>query len=99
MIGIYGAISAVMLSQFLQVIGTYIYQNKVIPISWNLKKILFFPLLNIIIAIFLELIKVQFNFNYFITAMITVIVIIGSLAILYKTELINILKIKKLNRF
>jgi O-antigen/teichoic acid export membrane protein len=86
-IGIYGAIAAVMFSQFLQVIGTYIYQNKVVLISWNLKKLLFFPLTNILIVVFLEILKVSFDINSFITASLSVLTVIGSLVILYKAEL------------
>jgi len=86
-IGIYGAITAVMFSQFLQVIGTYIYQNKVVLISWNLKKLLFFPLANILIVVLLEILKVTFDINLFITASLSVLTIIGSLVILYKAEL------------
>jgi O-antigen/teichoic acid export membrane protein len=85
--GIYGAVTAVISSQLLQVIGTYYYQNKVVAINWNLKKILFFPFGIILIIILLEIVKATMGINQFITASIAVFTIFTSLALLYKVEL------------
>ncbi len=91
-IGAYGAIVAILFSQTIQVIGIYLYQKKIVSISWNLKKLLIFPLAIILITVLAEIIKLQFNLNPFISASVVVLVILASLTILYKNEINNILQ-------
>lgn len=90
-IGAYGAITAILISQTIQVIGIYMYQKKLVSISWNLNKLLVFPLIIIGIAIILELIKIKFEINSFFTSSIVVMSILISLVILYRNEIKKIL--------
>lgn len=89
--GVYGAICAILLSTTMQVFGLYFYQKKLVNISWNIKKILIFPFIVIGVTICLEIIKLKFNLNSFLTSSIVVLVIIGSLSISYKMEIIKII--------
>jgi len=91
LIGAYGAVAAILISQSVQVIGIYFYQNKIISISWNVNKLLIFPFAIIFITVIAEIIKLQINLNPFISASIVVLVIFGSLTILYKNEIRNII--------
>lgn len=90
-IGAYGAVAAILISQSVQVLGIYFYQEKIISISWNINKLLIFPFAIIIITVVAEIVKLQFDLNPFITAAIVVMVIFGSLTILYKNEIRNII--------
>ena len=85
--GAYGAISAILVSQSIQVIGIYLYQNTIVNISWNLSKLISFPFSIVLIAIILETIKLRFDMNIFISSSILVVAIIGSLLFLYKNEI------------
>ena len=89
--GAYGAIVSILVSQTIQVIGIYFYQNKTIYIPWNITKLLIFPFVIIIATVTTEIVKLQFNLNPFISAAIVVMVIFGSLTILYKNEIRNII--------
>ncbi|MBC8488801.1 MAG: polysaccharide biosynthesis C-terminal domain-containing protein [Bacteroidetes bacterium] len=89
--GAYGAITAIMISQTIQVAGIYQYQKKIVNISWNINKLLVFPFVIIAIAIIMELLKLQANINAFITSSIVVVSILISLLILYKKEIRNII--------
>lgn len=83
----YGAIAALLCSQSIQVVGTYLYQKKIVPISWNLKKLMVFPFIIIMITITLEIIKLRNGFNPFIISGIVVFAIFASLWFLYKNEI------------
>lgn len=87
----YGAVMAILISSTVQVLGIYYYQKKIVSISWNLKKILIFPFVIIAVTVLAEIIKLQLNLNPFISASVVVLVILGSLTILYKNEIRNIL--------
>jgi len=89
--GAYGAITAILISQTIQVAGIYQYQKKIVNISWNINKLLVFPFVIIAIAIIMELLKLQTNINAFITSSIVVVSILVSLLILYKKEIRNII--------
>lgn len=91
LIGAYGAIASILISQAIQVLGIYFYQKKIVSISWNLNKLLIFPFFIIIITVLAELIKLHYNLNPFISAAFIVIIILASLTILYKNEIIKIL--------
>ncbi|MEZ5083102.1 MAG: polysaccharide biosynthesis C-terminal domain-containing protein [Bacteroidales bacterium] len=90
-IGAYGAVAAILISQTIQVVGLYYYQKKIVSISWNLNKLMIFPFIIIAISTVAELIKLQFELNPFISASIVVLVILISLTILYKNEISKIL--------
>lgn len=90
-LGAYGAIVAILISQVIQVLGIYLYQKKIVSISWNLNKLLIFPFIIILITVLAEVIKLQYNLNPFISAAFVVLIIFASLTILYKNEIRNIL--------
>jgi len=90
-IGAYGAIAAILISQTIQVIGIYYYQKKIVSISWSLNKLMIFPFVIIGVTVLAEFIKLELNLNPFITAAIVVLVIVISLTILYKNEIRKIL--------
>lgn len=90
-IGAYGAIAAILISQAIQVFGIYFYQKKIVSISWSRDKLLIFPFVIIAITVLAEITKLQFDLNPFISAAIVVVVIVASLTILYKNEIKKIL--------
>ena len=90
-IGVYGAIAAILISQGVQVIGIYYYQRRIMDISWNINKLLIFPFIVVFVTIILELLKVKFELNEYLTASLVIITMIGSMAFLYRNEIKNIL--------
>ena len=90
-IGAYGAVAAILISQAIQVLGIYFYQKKIVSISWNLNKLLVFPFVIIAVTVLAEITKLQFDLNPYISAAIVVFVIVVSLTILYKNEIKKIL--------
>jgi O-antigen/teichoic acid export membrane protein len=90
----YGAITAGILAFFLQTILTYYYQKRIINIKWNLKKVLYYPLIIVGITIVLEIVKVQFNINPFLIASLVVFTIFISILFLYKNEIKKYLPFK-----
>lgn len=91
-IGYYGAITAFMVSSFFQVLILFIIQQRVIPIKWNYKKMMYFPISIIAVASLLEIIKVVYNINAFIISFLLTAFIIFGLAAVYKNELSGVLK-------
>ncbi len=83
----YGAIAALLCSQAVQVIGIYIYQKRLVQITWNLKKLIIFPFMIIILTVMLEFIKLQFEINPFVFSSLIVVSIFASLAFLYRNEI------------
>jgi O-antigen/teichoic acid export membrane protein len=91
-IGYYGAIIAFLVASFLQVLTLFVIQQRVIPIKWNYRKMLYFPFSIIAVASLLEIIKLVYDTNAFvISCMLTGFIIIG-LAFVYKNELSGVLK-------
>lgn len=86
-IGYYGAIIAFFSAYFTQLVLFYIIQQKIVPIKWNNNKLLYFPLAIVCTAIFLEMTKLIFNADPFLTAVIFVLFTIGGLILLYRTEI------------
>ena len=85
--GAYGAITAIILSQSIQVAGIYLYQKSIVSISWNIRKLITFPFFIVVLAIILEIAKLKFGINIFIGSAILVGAIFGSLVVLYKNEI------------
>lgn len=86
----YGAIAALFVSLFLQVIGIYLVQNTYVRIIWNLKKLLIFPFIIVFLAVITEISKLQLNMNVYVTAAFITVVIGISQLILYRRELMSI---------
>ncbi|MBN1340762.1 MAG: lipopolysaccharide biosynthesis protein [Bacteroidales bacterium] len=89
--GIYGAIAAFIVSQAMQVAGIYWYQNRIIKISWNLRKLLIVPAMLMALTILTEVVKVHCGFNEFATAGFVVFAFGAGLVFLYKNEIVKIL--------
>ncbi len=85
--GVYGAITAILVSQSLQVIGIYIYQKSIVDIPWNLNKLLVFPFGIMALTVVLEIIKIRFDIEPFLIGSLVVFSILLSLVILYKNEI------------
>lgn len=85
--GVYGAITAFLTSQTLQVIGIYYIQKRMVTIDWNLNKTLIYPLIIVGLTVFTEIIKVKAGLADFPMAIVVVILIYGSLFLLYKNEI------------
>ena len=86
----YGLIFATIISDFILAICIYFYQNKIVHIDWNIKKVLVFPFVIALIAGTFEIIKYIFHLNQYITSSLIVITIFVSNYILYKKELRDI---------
>jgi len=91
-IGYYGAIIAFLVSSFFQVMILFVIQQKVIPIKWNYKKMLYFPFSIIAVASLLEIIKFVYNTDSFVVSLMLIGFIIAGLAVVYKNELTGVLK-------
>ncbi len=87
----YGAIAALLCSQTIQAAGIFVYQKKLVKISWNLNKLMVFPFCIIGLTVILELIKLRFGINPFIFAPVVVLAIFTSLYFLYKNEIRKLL--------
>lgn len=91
LIGVYGAIVAIIVSQIIQVIGIYYYQKSIININWNLNKLLIFPFIIVGVTVVLEVLKVKLDWNEYLTAGLVILSMIGSLTFLYRNEIKKIL--------
>jgi len=89
--GAYGAITAILVSQSLQVIGIYLYQKSIVDIPWNLNKLLIYPFAIMFLTALLEVIKIKFNIDPFLIGSLVVLSILLSLVFLYKNEIMKIL--------
>lgn len=94
--GYYGAIAAILVAQVVANVLTYIYQQKVMPISWNLTKLVVQPVAIVILAIVLELFKYFFGLDIYIAAGIIVLAIFISTWVLYRKDLKTIPIVGKL---
>ncbi len=89
---IYGAVTASIVAMILQLFAIQYYQNKLVKINWNMKKVLVYPFIILGITIILEIAKIIFDINIYITSVIVILAIFLSLSILYKKEIKRILK-------
>ena len=85
--GYYGSIIAFLSAFIFQVITFRIIQNKIMPIKWNLRKVFFFPLILVFLAVCLEISKVVTDINHFITSSVFSGSAILGLFILYRKEI------------
>ncbi len=94
-IGYYGAIIAFLTAFLVQVIAFKIAQHKVQPIKWNYNKIFYFPLAVVLTAIILEILKIVFEVNHFITSALLVVIIFAGLFKMYRKDLRKIMMPEK----
>lgn len=83
----YGAITASYVSEFVLMLSVYFYQKRFSKIKWNLNKTLYFPISIVILAIIVEIVKINFSINNYIASSFIVIYIFSGLIYLYKLEL------------
>lgn len=94
--GFYGAITAFFAAYFLQTVLFSKMQQKHMPISWNMKKILYFPWAIVAVAILLEAVKLVFGVDPFVTAAVLVFFAFAGILMLYRNELAGYLaKLRK----
>ncbi len=96
--GYYGAIITAFISQIIQLLLIFYFQNKIIKINWNLRKILINPLVIIFIAFFIEYFKNVFHINSFLTSTFITFLVLFNIIFLYKNE-IRIIYLTYLNKF
>lgn len=87
--GYYGAITAFYSAYFAQVFIFSIIQQRVVPIGWQKKKILYFPMAVVLTAILFEVLKVATGANPFIISTVFVALTLAGLLLLYKKELLD----------
>jgi O-antigen/teichoic acid export membrane protein len=83
----HGAITALLISLTVQTIGIFLIQRRVAPINWNLQKLLYFPLILILLTSLIEILKIRYNLEPFITSAVVVVAILSSLLVLYRNEI------------
>jgi O-antigen/teichoic acid export membrane protein len=83
----YGLITATIFSDLLLVFGIYYYQNRMVYIKWNIKKVLAFPLAITIVAVLIEIGKNIFDINQYVSSVIVVLLIFTGIYILYSNEI------------
>jgi len=83
----YGVIIATYAALSIQAISFYFISKKLTGIRWNRKKVLFYPFMIVALTGLLEVAKIRFEVNPYITASMVILVIICSLFLLYKTEI------------
>jgi O-antigen/teichoic acid export membrane protein len=85
--GYYGAIIAILISQFFQVEATHFIQQKFIQISWNLKKLKLFPYIILMVTIITEWYRIQADYSAIYTAFIFIFISMISLFFMYNSEI------------
>lgn len=88
----YAVIIAAYASLFLQSITFYFISQRLTGIRWNKRKLLYYPTGIVALTGLLELVKVQAGINPYITSALVVVVIFGSLFLLYRAEIRQIAK-------
>ena len=83
----YGVIIAMFASIFVQTISFYFISMKLTGIRWNKKKMLFFPIVIVLLTAILEVAKIQFNINPYVTSSAVILIITASLSFLYRSEI------------
>jgi O-antigen/teichoic acid export membrane protein len=90
--GYYGAIIAFIAANSTQVVVVYYFQQKIIPIPWNLNKVMFFPFILVLFSILCELSKVYLGLPVMIGAIILTVVTFAGIVFLYKNEVHQLLQ-------
>jgi len=83
----YGVIIAAYAALVVQAISFYFISKKLTGIDWNKKKMLIYPFSIVLLTGLLEVLKVRFEVDPFITSSLVILVIVASLYLLYKSEI------------
>ena len=95
--GYYGAITAFFCAYLIQVLLFYQIQRRYLSIDWNRKKLLYFPLGVVLLAILTEVIKFVLNADPFIVSIAFVTLSGAGLVWLYRREIVYYLSGKEQN--
>jgi O-antigen/teichoic acid export membrane protein len=87
----YGVIIATYAALSIQAVAFYFINSKLTGIRWNAKKTLIYPFMIVFLTGLLEYFKVEAGLNPYFTSALVILIIIGSLSLLYKTEIRQIL--------
>lgn len=87
----YGAIAAGLIADLIMVVGIYFYQKRIVRIDWNKQKVLYFPLLVVIIAIISDVLRINLDLNPYLTAGGLVFLTFSGMIYLYRQELKKLL--------
>lgn len=90
-LGYYGAIIAFIAANFTQVVIVYYYQQKIVPIKWNMNKVMYFPLMIILVSVICEVAKSYLHLSVIAGAIIINVVTFAGISLLYKKEVREIL--------
>lgn len=90
--GFYGSITAFLFAGMVQVGSFYIAQKKIIPIPWNLRKVLYFPVSVVVFAGMVEIAKVQLNIHAVYSSMLVVLYILAGIFLLYRNEITDVIR-------
>ncbi|MGE5457985.1 MAG: oligosaccharide flippase family protein, partial [Methanococcaceae archaeon] len=83
----YGAIASGLIADLIMVIGIYYYQKRIVDIEWNKEKLLYFPLLVVLIAIIGDILRINLDLNAYYTAASLVFLTFAGMTYLYRLEL------------
>ncbi len=90
--GFYGAIIAFIVANSTQVIIIYYFQQKIVFIPWNLKKLMGFPFLVLLVSVLCEICKYYLGLPVMIGAIIVTVVTFVGIVLLYKNEVHQLLQ-------
>ncbi len=91
-LGYYGAIIAFIMANSIQVLIVYKFQQKIIPIPWNLKKIMIFPFIVLLVSVVCEICKYYLALPVIMGAIIITVVTFVGIVFLYKNEVHQLLQ-------
>lgn len=88
---IYGAVISIMVADIIQVIGAYVYSQRIAPFKWNLNKLLYSPLICMLLVILLEISKNTLGVGQYTSAVLSVFILIAAIVILYRNDIIRLM--------
>lgn len=86
-LGIYGAVIAVLVSELILLFGVYFYSQRICFVNWNLKKTLITPIVSLGLIVGYEIAKQYIPLNVYIWGGISTLTIIGGIAVAYQMEI------------
>jgi O-antigen/teichoic acid export membrane protein len=86
-IGYYGAIIAFLSAYIIQIVILRTVQQKMAPAGYNIIKVYYFPIAIVLAAVLLEIIKIVFSVDPFLTSGILVIFVAAGFSRIYRREL------------
>lgn len=87
----YGAIASGLIADLIMVVGIYIYQKRIVEIEWSKEKLLYFPLMVVVLAIAGDILRINLDLNPYVTATGLVVLTMVGMMYLYRAELRKLL--------